>query len=191
MATSNFTINDNDFEHTETYARVALSITILTVLYIFVILLNYGIVYYEQEVSDLHRTLINKMVAVSCVINMVLATNTIVMLNLRVILLGRVKLHPGACVVYRFVNVSSGIQLILVYNEVSWLKYIYLKHGTVGGLDDRLIATYLIIINAIIGLISGTLRILPPGSSLINIKTICHRKDYEIYGTLADKNPYC
>ncbi len=182
MATLYNNTEESYLEVPLSFGKVTLSVTILVILYLFSMILNYGIVYYEQEVSDLHRTLINKLVAVGCVINMVMATNSFILHVLSVILLGRVKLHPGACVAYRFITVSSAMQIILLYNEVSWLRYIYLKRGTIGSLDDGLVSTFLIIFNAVMGLIAGTLRIIPPGSSLINIKTICHRKDYEIYG---------
>ncbi len=125
---------------------------------------NLGIIYYERVVPDSHRTLVNKVAALASTYQ-VGATVMFPMVVVR-LLLGR-GLGEVACRLLGCVFVSSVVQLILSYNELIFLRYLYIcRLNTVGMIKEELVMKCATWINLLLGMFVGviyTMTAVPPG----------------------------
>ncbi len=125
--------------------------TVCITIYLIVLLMNYGIVYYEREAPDMHRTLINKMVAVASILNMLLASMVAPIVTIK-LLNDLSAWNDCLCTINRFLLIFFVSQLVLVYNEIIWLRIVYLSVGHVGVVNEDLLKVYLNTINILVAM---------------------------------------
>ncbi len=133
-----------------TSTQRALFSAFLVLLCTFIQVANLGIVYYERVVADTHRTLLNKLAALTSVYQVGLATVLFAML------IARLSWESGLPSIFCWLDgllmVFFLVQLLLVYNELIIMRYIYIcRLGAVGTLKEEVVLRFIIYANVTLG----------------------------------------
>ncbi len=130
--------------------QVMLSVTALVLLFFVSMAANLGIIFYERTVSDIYRTLLNKLAALASLYQVGLTVVVFPVLVAR--LLWGDGLGRAVCTVHILLFVFILTQFVLTYNELIFLRYIYIcKLGAVGVLKEEAIFCFCIWINILLG----------------------------------------
>ncbi len=136
--------------------QTALACSVLAVFCLVSQLANIGIVYYERVVPDTHRTLLNKLAALASLYQVVVATVYFPVVIVR--LLGQ-GLGGSVCRLQGFFFMCSLTQLLMSYNELIILRYVYVhKLGTFGAIKEEITLRLLIWINLSLGVFLGSVH---------------------------------
>ncbi len=137
---------------TDLTIRTALSAMLFT-LYALALASNMAIIYYERVAADMYRTLVNKMTAAACAYNALLATANLPVIALKFLFhKDAVIFPPLVCRLIRLSNVSLITQIVLSYNQIVWIRYLYVfKLGTVGSIREDLVGTFMVLVNFLLG----------------------------------------
>ncbi len=136
-------------------------------LYLLIVLVNYGLIHYENTVPDTYRTLINKMVALIAWYRISLAT--VSMPPLAIKLCFKIKsLGSFPCWIIQFGIITCGMQIIMAHNHIFILKYIYTcRLSTMGSINEGLVQRFIIILNILMSILITTKLMLAFGPSYI------------------------
>lgn len=144
---------------------------ITSILTFLVIVVNGGIVVYENEVADTYRTLINKGVALMSQYNMLIATTVVpVTLSNNFCL----KLNSTFCTVHLIVSLTILLQVILVHNELAiLLNWSTWSIGRVQGINEDIGKKILSAINLVLSIFFSLIMCLSFGKQDIFIYRLC------------------
>ncbi len=137
---------------------------LLAAFYLATLAANVGVVHYERVVPDVHRTLINRLAALASVYQCGVATAVYPMLSLRLVLGrgGDGGLGVVACGIDHFLLIFSLIQLVFVFNEIIFVRFVYVCWvGAVGTFREEIILAVLVGTNAFLaGFFAAVLKFL-------------------------------
>ena len=159
VGTLNRTLVEGDAEEgvgspwTLTPTQTALSCSLMVALGSVALAANLGIVYYEKIVPDNRRTLLNKVAALASLYKLCMATMFPVVLVRLAMDRG---LSDAVCRLHNFAFMFSLVQLLLSYDELVVLHYIYIcKLGAVGIIKEEIVLRLVIWINLGLGCFLG------------------------------------
>ncbi len=131
-------------------SQVTLSVTALVFLFFLSLFANLGIIFYERVVSDIYRTLLNKLAALASLYQLGLTMAMIPVLVFR--LLWGDGLGFAVCMLQTLLFVFFLVQFVLTYNELILLRFIFVcKLHTIGMLKEDVILCCVIWINMTLG----------------------------------------
>ena len=160
-----------------------LAVAAMAILCLVVQASNLGIIYYEKVVADTHRTLLNKLAALTSAYQVGLATVGFPTLIVR-LLLG-VGLGHRVCLGFNVICTFLMAQLVLVYNELCIMRYVYIcRLGTVGMLKEELVLHIFVWLNLVLGAyLSLTLGMTPRLTNHV-VYSFCNNETHAILGML-------
>ncbi len=153
-------------------SETALSCVAMITICVVAQLANLGIVYYEKVVPDTHRTLLNKLASLASLYKVCLATVTFPVITVR-LLIGQ-GLGETVCQVQNFLFMVGLTQLVLAYNKLIVLQYVYVcKLGAVGMIKEELVMQCVFWINPFLGSFVGLVHMMTIRSSDYLYQSFC------------------
>ncbi len=153
--------------HTVFLGRLLLGAS-LVAMFALSIAVNWGIVYYEQAVSGLYRTLVNKMAATMAIYNIIMAVASYPTMFLREIVFDE-GLPELVCFVNQYITQFGLAQSMMTHLEVSVLQYLYVcVLSSVGSIQEELVWRFLVVLNATLGSLGSIML------TIRNSKTLVH-----------------
>ncbi len=132
------------------------------------IAVNWGIVYYEQAVSGLYRTLVNKMAATMAVYNIIMAAASYPTMFLREIVFDE-GLPKVVCFANQFLTQFGLAQSMMTHLEVSVLQYLYVcVLSSVGSIQEELVWRFLVVLNATLGSLGSIVLTIRNSKALVH-----------------------
>lgn len=132
--------------------QTALSCAVVLSLLAVSLLANAGVIWYERAVvPDARRTLLNQLAVLASAYQLGATATSFPLVAVRLLLGG--GLAGPACHLQNFLHVWSTTQIMLCYNELVLLHYVYVcRLGTVGVIKEELVLRLVVWTNLVLGL---------------------------------------